>query len=59
MQRMRVDLPEPDGPMTTSFSPGATERLTSLSTWTSPKYLLRSLISIMFAMCSILSRIDN
>ena len=28
-QRTRVDLPEPDSPMTTKTSPGATSKLTS------------------------------
>ena len=31
-------LPEPDGPMITSFSPSATSRLTSFKTCRSPKY---------------------
>ena len=39
MQRTVVDLPEPDGPMITSFSPSATSRFTSLRTCRSPKYL--------------------
>ena len=45
-----VDLPEPEGPIITSFSPRLTVRLISLSTCRSPKYLLRCLISIMSAM---------
>ena len=32
MQRIIVDLPEPDGPQTTTFSPLATCRLMSFST---------------------------
>ena len=47
---MSVDLPEPEGPIITSFSPRLTVRLISLSTCRSPKYLLRCLISIMSAM---------
>ena len=43
-QRMSVDLPEPEGPRMTTFSPSSTERLTSLRTWRSPKNLLRFLI---------------
>src|SRR5450631_833762 len=31
IERSRVDLPEPEGPMMTSFSPGATSRLTPLT----------------------------
>ena len=40
MVRHSVDLPDPDGPMTTSTSPLSTVRSMSLSTWRSPKYLL-------------------
>ena len=39
MQRQSVDLPEPDGPITTTTSPALTVRSTSLSAWTSPKHL--------------------
>ena len=39
MQRTVVDLPLPDGPIMTSFSPSATSRFTSLRTCRSPKYL--------------------
>ena len=42
MQRMRVDLPEPDGPHTTMRSPDFTVRLMSLRTWKSPYHLLTS-----------------
>ena len=35
-QRRKVDLPEPEGPMTTTFSPGAMCSLTPLSTTWSP-----------------------
>jgi hypothetical protein len=38
--RQSVDLPEPEGPMTTTTSPRATERSMSWSTWRSPKCLL-------------------
>ena len=41
MQRIRVDLPEPDGPQMTIFSPRATARSTSRSTWKSPYHLFR------------------
>ena len=41
MQRSIVDLPEPDGPRTTTTSPGQTLRFTSLSTSVSSKLLLR------------------
>ncbi len=33
MQRIRVDLPEPEGPQMTTFSPLANCRLTSRNTW--------------------------
>src|SRR6476469_8442411 len=38
--RHRVDLPDPDGPMTTTTSPAPTVRSMSLSTCRSPKCLL-------------------
>src|SRR5437868_9963430 len=41
MQRISVDLPEPDGPQITMRSPLATSRLMSRSTWKSPYHLLR------------------
>ncbi len=37
---MRVDLPEPDGPQTTTTSPRATSRLHSRRTWWVPYHLL-------------------
>ena len=37
MARHRVDLPEPEGPSTTTTSPAETERSMSLRTWRSPK----------------------
>src|SRR5215472_6212333 len=40
MQRIIVDLPEPDGPQTTTRSPFLTSRLMSLRTWNSPYHLL-------------------
>ena len=36
MQRRKVDLPQPEGPMTTMTSPGATSTLMSLRTTLSP-----------------------
>src|SRR5690606_12249109 len=47
MQRIRVDFPEPDGPMTTTTSPLFTDSEMSLSTWNSPNHLLRPSISMM------------
>src|SRR5581483_11242340 len=41
MQRISVDLPEPDGPQITMRSPLPTERSMSRSTWKSPYHLLR------------------
>src|SRR5690349_9125553 len=40
MQRINVDLPEPEGPQITMRSPLATSRLMSRSTWKSPYHLL-------------------
>src|ERR1044071_7376693 len=45
MQRIIVDLPDPDGPQITMRSPPRTFRLMSRSTWKSPYHLLRSLSS--------------
>ena len=39
MQRIIVDLPEPDGPQMTMRSPRMTLRLMSFSTWNSPYHL--------------------
>src|SRR6201995_5009222 len=41
MQRISVDLPEPDGPQITMRSPLPTVRSMSRSTWKSPYHLLR------------------
>ena len=41
MQRSIVDLPEPEGPSTTTTSPGQTFRLTSFKTLVSSKLLFR------------------
>src|SRR5690606_32817540 len=46
MQRISVDLPDPDGPQTTMRSPRATLRSMSLSTWKSPNHLPRFSIRI-------------
>src|SRR5690606_3892998 len=46
MQRMRVDLPEPEGPMTTTTSPLFTDSEMSLRTWNSPNHLLSPSISM-------------
>src|SRR5580765_817142 len=45
MQRIIVDLPEPDGPQITMRSPPRTFRLMSRSTWKSPYHLLSSMSS--------------
>ena len=42
-----VDLPEPDGPHTTTTSPRATSVLQRLSTWVGPYHLLTPAILIM------------
>ena len=39
MQRIMVDLPEPEGPQTTTFWPFQTSRLRSFSTWNWPNHL--------------------
>ncbi len=46
MQRIIVDLPEPDGPQMTMRSPRMTFRLMSFSTWNSPYHLCMPTISI-------------
>src|SRR5688572_9553334 len=45
MQRIIVDLPEPDGPQITMRSPRSTTRLMSRSTWNSPYHLCMPVIS--------------
>ena len=47
MHRISVDLPEPEGPITTTTSPRATSRLMPRSTWSLPKYLCRFSIWMM------------
>ena len=47
-----VDLPEPDGPHTTTTSPLATSVEQSLSTWKSRYHLLTLLIVIMAGVLS-------
>src|SRR5262245_51833774 len=47
---IRVDLPEPEGPQTTTTSPLSTLAVQCLSTWKVPYDLLTSRISIMAAM---------
>ncbi|MNO79601.1 hypothetical protein D3C76_707750 [compost metagenome] len=44
---IRVDLPEPDGPQTTTTSPLATWVVHSVRTWKSPYHLLTFWIEIM------------
>ena len=44
MQRIRVDLPEPEGPQITMRSPRLTVRLISRSTWNSPNHLFMPVI---------------
>src|SRR6185312_10862954 len=46
MQRMAVDLPEPEGPQMTMRSPLRTVRETSFSAWKVPYHLLTLRISI-------------
>ena len=43
---MSVDLPEPEGPQTTTTSPFFTSVVQSVSTWNAPYHLLTCLISI-------------
>ena len=45
MQRIIVDLPEPDGPQMTIRSPPITLRLMSRNTWKSPYHLFMPMIS--------------
>ena len=39
MQRISVDLPEPEGPQMTIRSPGRTDRSMSVRTWKCPNHL--------------------
>ncbi|WP_244508033.1 hypothetical protein [Mesorhizobium sp. ORS 3428] len=52
MQRIIVDLPDPDGPQMTSFSPRETVRFTLRSTWNSPYHLFTPIISTAVAVLS-------
>jgi len=45
MHRMKVVLPEPDGPMTTTTSRRATVKETPLSTWRRPNFFWTSVAS--------------
>ncbi|MNW05651.1 hypothetical protein D3C71_2019260 [compost metagenome] len=47
MQRISVDLPEPDGPQITMRSPCRTDRLMSVSTWKLSYHLLTPSIVMM------------
>ena len=47
MQRIIVDLPEPEGPHTTTRSPSRTFRSMLRNAWKSPKYLLTPVSSMM------------
>src|SRR5665213_472902 len=44
MQRIKVDLPEPDGPQITMRSPARTSRSMSVSAWNLPYHLLTASI---------------
>jgi hypothetical protein len=48
-----VDLPEPDGPITTTVSDGSTLRVQPLSTWVAPKLLSIPMISSRCAMTAL------
>src|SRR5579859_331686 len=54
MQRIIVDLPEPDGPQITMRSPPITLRSMSRSTWKSPYHLLTRASSIAIGVLSLL-----
>ncbi len=49
MQRISVDLPEPDGPQITIRSPARTCRSMSVRTWNCPYHLLTFSISMIGA----------
>src|SRR5215471_7754112 len=55
MQRIIVDLPDPDGPQTTTFSPLPTTRLMSFRTWNSPYHLFTDCSAIMVSPCDVTS----
>src|SRR5215475_14443770 len=56
MQRIKVDLPEPEGPQITIRSPLATSRLMSRSTWKSPYHLFKvEMLTIEFSLIVISS----
>ena len=53
MQRMSVDLPDPDGPQMTMRSRGATSRSMSRRTWKDPNHLLSSAIRMIGSLASV------
>src|SRR5512139_557940 len=53
MQRIMVDLPDPDGPQMTMRSPPPTLRLMSRRTWKSPYHLFKSISSMAVAVLSL------
>src|SRR4249919_2408193 len=53
MQRIIVDLPDPDGPQITMRSPPRTFRLMSRSTWKSPYHLLSAMSSTAVSVLSL------
>src|SRR4029453_5279048 len=55
MQRINVDLPDPEGPQMTMRSPLATARSMSRSTWNSPYNLLTFLNAMMDSLICIVS----
>src|SRR5688572_10789360 len=59
MQRIAVDLPEPDGPQITIRSPLPTDSDTLLSAWNLPYHLLTLRISIIGALASRGSGLDR
>ena len=56
MQRRKVDLPEPDGPMMQATSPGCTTMSTPRSTSVEPKLLCTPSASTMGAITGLLPR---
>jgi len=57
MQRRKVDLPEPDGPRTTTFSPWLSEKSMPFKTLLSPKvlrrFLMRSISGMIYPLMSL------